>query len=196
MILWYLTRASALVAFVLLTASFLLGVLTTGRGTATLPRFVTQALHRNATLLAAAFTVMHIMTVALDTYVPVGWLAAVVPFTSGYRGLWVTFGTLAFDLVILLTVTSLLRVRIGQPVWRALHWLAYLLWPFALLHYLGSGTDMKAGWGFWLAVLSAVAVGAAIALRMVAGVRTGPAAPAARPIRGTSVLSTSGEGWR
>jgi sulfoxide reductase heme-binding subunit YedZ len=200
MTLWFLTRASALVAFGLLTVSFLLGLLSTGRGTPGLPRFASQALHRNATLLAIAFTVVHIASSALDSYVSVGWLAAVVPFTSGYRDFWVTLGTLAFDLTILLTVTSLLRVRIGRSVWRAVHWLAYLLWPLAMLHYLGTGTDMAAGWGFWLAVLSAALVGAAIVARVVAGRRAGPPAAEERPVRGAPVgLSApvvSAEGWR
>ncbi|HVQ93047.1 MAG TPA: hypothetical protein VMU51_18570 [Mycobacteriales bacterium] len=204
--LWFVTRASALVAFGLLTLTFLLGLLTTGRAAATAPRFVTQALHRNATLLALVLVVVHIASTVLDGFVPVNWLTAVIPFTSGYRTLWVALGTLAFDLAILLTVTSLLRVRIGLKLWRGIHWLAYALWPLALAHYLGTGTDTSANWGLWFAIGSAVLVAGAIAARITAGVLGRPEPPAARPVRGAPVgrppafvpsgQSRTQEGWR
>jgi methionine sulfoxide reductase heme-binding subunit len=185
--LWFITRSSALVAFGLLTIALLLGLLTTGRTAGSAPRFVTQALHRNATLLALVFVVVHIGSTALDGYVPVGWAAAVVPFTSGYRATWVAAGTVAFDLAILLTVTSLLRARIGLRLWRAIHWLAYALWPLILVHYLGAGTDARAGWGRWLAILSAVTVAGAVAARVAAAVSARDRAPAAHPVRGAPV---------
>jgi DMSO/TMAO reductase YedYZ heme-binding membrane subunit len=185
--LWFITRSSALVAFGLLTVTLLLGLLTTGRGAVGAPRFVTQALHRNATLLALAFIGVHIVSTVLDGFVPVGWLATVVPFTSGYRAGWVAAGTVAFDLVILLTVTSLLRVRIGVRLWRGIHWLAYALWPLTLVHYLGTGTDVRAAWGRWLAILAAVVVAGAIAARVTAAVTAGRRAPAARPVRGAPI---------
>lgn len=187
--LWFLTRSSALVSFGLLTATLLLGLLTTGRAAANAPRFVTQALHRNATLLALVFVLVHIVSTVLDGYVRVGWASAVVPFTSGYRTGWVAAGTIAFDLAILLAVTSLARVRIGLRVWRGIHWLAYALWPLTLVHYLGAGTDARALWGRWLAILAAVVVAAAIAVRVAAGVSTRdkPAPPATRPVRGVPV---------
>jgi sulfoxide reductase heme-binding subunit YedZ len=183
--LWFLTRSSALVAFVLLTVTLLLGLLTIRRSTG-VPRFVSQALHRNVTLLALGFVLAHVVTTVLDGYVPIGWVAAVVPFTSGYRTGWVAAGTAAFDLAVLLTVTSLARVRIGVRVWRAVHWLAYGLWPLTLVHYLGAGTDFRADWGRWLAILAAVAVAAAIAVR-VAGAVTAVQARPRHPVRGARV---------
>jgi methionine sulfoxide reductase heme-binding subunit len=185
--LWFITRSSALVAFGLLTATLLLGLLTTGRAAASAPRFVTQALHRNATLLALAFVAVHIVSTVLDGFVPVGWAAVVVPFTSGYRATWVAAGTIAFDLAILLTITSLLRVRIGLRLWRGIHWLAYALWPLTVVHYLGAGTDARAVWGRWLAILAAVVVAGAIAARVAAAVSARDRQPAARPVRGAPV---------
>jgi sulfoxide reductase heme-binding subunit YedZ len=190
--LWFVTRSSALVAFGLLTVTLLLGLLTTGRAASSAPRFVTQALHRNATLLALAFVVVHIVSTLLDGFVPVGWAAVVVPFTSGYRTTWVAAGTLAFDLAILLTVTSLARVRIGLRVWRGIHWLAYALWPLTLVHYLGAGTDVRATWGRWLAILSIVVVVGAVVARVAAAVSARKHAPAARPVRGAPVGRPAG----
>jgi sulfoxide reductase heme-binding subunit YedZ len=183
---WFLTRASALVAFVLLTATLLAGLVSVRR-TAGVPRFVSQAVHRNVTLLALGFVVMHVATTVLDGYVPIGWAAAVLPFTSGYRTPWVAAGTVAFDLAILLTVTSLARARVGLRLWRGIHWLAYALWPLTLVHYLGAGTDARVAWGRWLAIAAAVAVPGAVAVRVAAAVSAAGRAPARHPVRGTPV---------
>ena len=48
---------------------------------------------------------------------------------------------MASDLLLALTVTSLLRSRISYRAWRVLHWTAYACWPVALAHGLGTGTD-------------------------------------------------------
>ena len=185
--LWFITRSSALVSFVLLTIGLVLGMYATRRSSTGMRRFVNQALHRNVTLLALGLVLVHIATVAMDSFVPIGWAAAVVPFTSGYRPTWVAAGTVAFDLAILLVLTSLARVRFGLRLWRVVHWLAYVLWPLTFVHYLGAGTDMKAAWGRWLAISAAVVVAAAAAARVVAAGSAARRAPAPRPARGAPV---------
>jgi methionine sulfoxide reductase heme-binding subunit len=143
-VLWYLARGSGIAALVLLTASVVGGILTTVRwSSARWPRFVTQLVHRNVSLLALVFIVIHIVTVVLDAFAPIRWTDAVVPFASAYRPLWLGFGAIGFDLLIALIVTSLLRHRIGQRTWRVLHYSAYVCWPVMVLHGLGSGTDTK-----------------------------------------------------
>lgn len=152
--LWYLTRGSGAVALVLLTASVLLGVMNSTRWrTKHWPRFLTFGLHRNVTLLAIAFTAIHVVTTIADSFAPIGWIDSVIPFLSPYRPFWLGLGTVAFDLLLALTITSFLRRRIGVRVWRLVHWLAYASWPVALLHSLGTGSDARTG---WLAVLGAV----------------------------------------
>ena len=102
------------------------------------PRFATTFLHRNISMLAVVFLVAHVATVVLDGFAPIGWKDAVVPFASAYRPLWLGFGAVAFDLVLALVVTSLLRNRIGPRTWRLVHWLAYVCWPFAVVHGLAN----------------------------------------------------------
>jgi sulfoxide reductase heme-binding subunit YedZ len=144
--LWYLARGSGVVAMVLLTASVVLGVVTSVRWSSPRwPRFVIELLHRNVGLLVAVFLAIHIATVVIDGFAPIGWKDAVLPFVSSYRPLWLGLGAVAFDLVLALVVTSLLRHRIGHCLWRALHWFAYLCWPVAVLHGLGAGTDTTVG---------------------------------------------------
>ncbi len=143
-LLWYLARGAGVTALVLLTISMILGVVTSVRwSSARWPRFVTQAVHRNVSLLAVVVIFLHIATVVIDGFAPIGWKDAFIPFLSGYRALWLGFGAIAFDLVLALTITSLLRHRIGARTWRVVHWLSYLCWPLVVIHGFGSGTDTK-----------------------------------------------------
>lgn len=151
--IWYFTRATAIVGFVLLTISFALGLASTQRvrDSRYWPRFATQHLHRNLAVLSFGFIVLHIISTLMDTFVHVGWWSFVVPFVAGYKPLWVAMGTLAFDTVVLVIVTSLVRDRLPYGVWRTTHWAAYALWPLAFGHFLMTGTDAAHGrWGLYL----------------------------------------------
>jgi hypothetical protein len=144
---WYLSRGSGLVSLILLTISMGLGIAQFERWAGpTRQRFVVTHLHRNASLLAVVFLGIHIATSIIDGFAPITWLDALVPFQSPYRSLWLGLGTLAFDLVLALVITSLLRSRISYRSWKAVHWTAYLCWPIAFVHGLGTGTDGRVGW--------------------------------------------------
>lgn len=146
-IIWFTTRATGTVAIVLLTASVVLGILTTTRASAPgVPRFAVSELHRRVALVALAFLVLHIVTAVVDTFVPIGWMAAVVPFTSAYQPLWIGLGTVAFDLLVVVTVTSLFRRQLGVRLFRLVHWSVYACWPVAIAHGIGVGTDLRFGW--------------------------------------------------
>ncbi len=165
--LWYTTRATGMMSLVLLTAAMVLGMLTTTRvGSDGLPRFAVTELHRRVSLLAMVFVAVHIVTTAADSFVPIGWLPVLVPFASAYKPLWVGLGTVAFDLMVAVTVTSLLRRRISPGAWRAVHWLAYLSWPVAVAHGIGMGTDVAFGWAQVIVALCIVAVLGALAWRI------------------------------
>jgi sulfoxide reductase heme-binding subunit YedZ len=165
---WYLTRGTGVVALLLLTSGVILGVLTSKRWSAPRwPRFVVSGLHRNVTLLGLAFVVVHVLTTILDGYAPIGLRDAVIPFISRYRPLWVGFGAVAFDLLLAVIVTSLLRARLGYRALRAVHWLAYASWPVALVHALGTGSDARASWFELVAVGSVAAVVLAVLWRVV-----------------------------
>lgn len=145
--LWYLTRSTGLVALVLLTATMALGLLSGVRWQGqSWPRFVTSGLHRNMSALACAVVVVHIVTTLADGFVPIYIQDAVLPFGSAYRPLWLGLGAASFDLMLVLIVTSLARTRISYRAWRALHWTAYLCWPAAVVHGLGTGTDTPVRW--------------------------------------------------
>ncbi|HWC37156.1 MAG TPA: ferric reductase-like transmembrane domain-containing protein [Acidimicrobiales bacterium] len=142
--LWYLTRATGVVAVILLSAVVVLGITTSlGWSSNRWPRFFSHALHRDLSLLCLALIAVHVVTTILDGFVPFGYLDAVVPFHPPARALWQGLGALAFDLFLVLGITSALRQRIGYRMWRVIHWVAYLCWPIAVFHGLGAGTDAR-----------------------------------------------------
>jgi DMSO/TMAO reductase YedYZ heme-binding membrane subunit len=151
--LWYLTRSTGAVALVLLTVSVALGIANVSRlQAAGWPRFVVDGIHRNASLLALVVLAVHIVTSLLDPFAGIRLIDAVIPFTSSYRPLWLGLGAFASDLLIAIAITSVIRRRLGHRTWRAVHWLAYLCWPVAILHTAGTGSDIRQTW--MLAILT------------------------------------------
>jgi predicted ferric reductase len=168
-LLWFATRGSGIVSMLLFSVVVVLGILTTMRWQSPgWPRFLTAELHRTISLLSVAFIVAHILTSILDPFAKLGIEAALVPFASSYRPLWVGLGVLSMDIGIAVIATSLLKARIGQGAWRAVHWLAYASWPLAILHTIGSGSDAGAGWMLGVDAVCIGVVVLALAWRVLA----------------------------
>ncbi|MDX6287231.1 MAG: methionine sulfoxide reductase heme-binding subunit [Frankiales bacterium] len=167
---WYLTRAFGLITFLLLTITLVIGVLGPLRWSSRRwPRFASQSVHGNAALLAMVLLVLHIATTLADGYAPVRLRDTVEAFGSSYRPIWMAFGALAVDILIALAITSVFRHKIGPRVWKVVHWSAYACWPFALLHFLGTGTDTKTPLIFGLSWACTAAVVTAVACRLNVG---------------------------
>jgi hypothetical protein len=166
---WFITRATGAMALVLLTGSVALGIASVRRTELANLRFVVDSLHRSVSLLAVVFVLLHVVTTLLDGFAPIGVLDVIIPFRSAYRPVWLGLGAFAFDLVAAVTITSLIRQRVGYRGWRATHWLAYVSWPLALLHSYGTGTDPKAPWMLVLTGLCLVVVLATVVARVSTG---------------------------
>lgn len=167
--LWFTSRATGLVALLLITATVVLGASHSGRVASTgWPRFTLHAVHRNLSLLTFAFLVVHIATAIIDPYAKIAWLDAVVPFGSGYHPYLLGLGAVAFDLVLAVLVTSALRGRIPLGLWRRVHVAGYAMFPIAVWHGLGiGGADSTLWWVIALNVGCVVAVIAAVARRLL-----------------------------
>jgi len=161
----------------LLTAVLVLGILVNRQGRLPgLPRFAAGSLHRNISLLAVAFIAVHVLTAVLDTYVSIPVRAAVIPFASSYERFWLGLGAISFDLMLAMIITSLLRGRLNRALWRAVHLLAYVSWPVALAHSIGSGRDLRHGWMLDLGVACALVVLSAVIWRLASAARQVPRA--------------------
>ena len=202
---WYLARGTGAVSLVLLTASVVLGIVGSVRFTAQRwPRFAIDAVHRDVSLLVVVVLVIHIVTSVLDGFAPIRLFDGVIPFVTPYRPLWMGLGTLAFDLLLAIAITSLVRRRLGYQAWRAVHWLAYASWPVAVLHGLGTGSDVKQWWMLALtaacimAVLVAVWTRIASASEQYAGLRAPATALAVVTPIGLAIFTLAGplqQGW-
>jgi len=174
---WYASRATGIVALLLLTAVLVLGMLVNRQGRLPgLPRFAAGSLHRNISLLAVAFVAVHVLTAVLDTYVSIPVSAAVIPFASGYERFWLGLGAISFDLMLAMILTSLLRGRLNRTLWRAVHLLAYVSWPVALAHSIGSSRDLQHGWLLGLGIGCALTVAVATGWRLAHAARQVPRA--------------------
>lgn len=169
--LWVVGRGMGVAAVVLLTLTVLLGIVSRGgRPLPGLPRFGVQLVHRDVALASTVFVGVHVVTLLLDTEAELRLLDAIVPFVGAYRWFWLGLGTLAVDLLVVLVVTGMLRRVIGPRVFRAVHWAAYAMWPIAMAHAIGTGTDGTSAWFLVIAGVCAAAVLGAVAWRCTAGV--------------------------
>jgi methionine sulfoxide reductase heme-binding subunit len=167
-------RTTAILSIVLLSAAIVIGVLVSRKeGLAGPSGGGLSRLHRAISLVAVALVAVHVLASVLTYSVNGRKVAAVfVPFISAYKPLWVGLGAIAFDLLVVVTITSLVRQRIGQRTWLAIHWLTYAAWPVAVVHGLGSGLDMHSDWGLVLTWICVACVGIAVAWRVITAVRT------------------------
>lgn len=177
-VLWYLNRATGVVLLMLLTLAVVLGALATGRPAAGrppgrgVPRFVTQALHRNLALLAVVALVVHVVTAVADTYVDIRWWQVLVPGGATYEPAHLAMGTLALYLMVVVVVTALLRSRLGPRTWHAVHLLAWGAWVLSVVHAVGIGTDYQPGSQVSVMTVTCVAaVLVALTVRLVRAAR-------------------------
>lgn len=165
--LWALGRGTGIVALVMLTLTVVLGIVSrSGRNVGGLGRFGMAELHRAAAMSAVGLVAVHLVSLFFDPYAQLRLVDTVVPFVGSYRPAFLGLGTVAVDLLVVITAVSLLRGTVGPRVFHAVHWLTYALWPVALVHALGTGTDAGSVWMDAVAVASCAAVAAAGAWRL------------------------------
>lgn len=164
--MWAFGRVSGFLSLGLFTVTVLLGILNrSGRPLFVIPRFSVTLLHRNISLLATLFLVLHVGSLMLDSYAKLNVIDVFVPFLGGFKPFWQGLGTVAFDMVLAVVATGLLRHRLGHRMFRAFHWLSYAMWPIALGHAIGNGTNGNSKWFLVLATGSVAAVAAAVVWR-------------------------------
>ncbi len=166
--LWALGRGTGIVALVMFTVTLVLGIVTrSGRPVPGLGRFGVADVHRTAALTGVGLIAVHVVSLLFDPYAQLKLVDLLFPFLAAWRPLWLGLGTLAVDMLLVVTVVSLLRHRVGPRVFHAVHYLTYALWPVALVHSLGSGTNAHASWFLALAASCAAAVALAVGWRIL-----------------------------
>ncbi len=140
---WYLTRASAFVAYFLLWLSMVLGVGVTNKLAAKWPGLAkANDLHQYVSVLGLAFGLFHGLILLGDQYMKLKVIQIILPFSiSVYRPIEVGIGQVAFYVWAIVLFSFYVRKQIGSKAWRSIHYLSYLTFLGALIHGLLSGTD-------------------------------------------------------
>jgi predicted ferric reductase len=155
-ITWYVARSSGLVAWALIVITIVWGLLLATRvlGRRPTPAWLLN-LHRYLGALALAFLGVHVGAILLDSYTDFSVVNVVVPFTGNWDPVAVAWGIVAMYLLVAIEVTSLLRHRMSQRLWHAVHLTSYFVFALSTVHVLSAGTDVKAIIASSLAVLIA-----------------------------------------
>ena len=136
---WLMLRTTGIVAIALLTISTVVGIVSPVLRSPR-RRLVAISIHGTAAATGTLLLLGHIVLAVLDSYVHISPLATVVPGVSAWEPLWIGMGTVSFDLLILLLVTTLNRFR-APRTWKAVHLVSYALLPLAWVHALAIGSD-------------------------------------------------------
>ncbi|MEO8288374.1 MAG: hypothetical protein ABI670_18270 [Chloroflexota bacterium] len=145
---WYLSRASAFVAFGLLWVSMVSGLFITNKMARVWPGvFTAFDLHQYTSLLGLGFAVFHVVVLLGNLYLPYSVAQLLIPIVDApYRPLWVALGQIGLYLSVLVTFTFYVRKQIGNRTWHLIHLLSYGVFAMSLLHGLLSGTDSSNLW--------------------------------------------------
>lgn len=168
---WYSARAGGIVAWVLLTVSTLWGlVLSTKLRPPRVRPAWTLDLHRFLGGLATIFVGVHVAAIMLDSYTHFGLSDVLMPFAASWHPLWVAWGIVGMYLLLAIELSSLARRYLPNQLWRRLHFLSFVLFILATVHFLMAGTDMNAPAIQWAVLAGSVAVGAMTTYRVVQAV--------------------------
>lgn len=177
---WYLARASGLVAWALLSASVIWGLLLSTRITQGRPRPAWLLdLHRFLAGAAVTFTALHLVGLVADSYVHFGVVQLLVPFASSWKPGAVALGVVALYLLVAVEATSLLMRHLPRRLWRAVHGTSFVLFWLATFHLLLAGTDSGNTLTRWLTNLVITTVVFLTLVRALSDRR--PARTAVRP---------------
>jgi predicted ferric reductase len=158
---WYLSRSSAIVAYILLWISMVLGLAITNKLARAWPGGPTfAALHEHTSWLGLLLAAFHALILLGDHYIGYTLPQVLMPFASAsYRPLWVGLGQLSLYLLAFVVSSFYLRRWISYRAWRTLHYASFGVFALALLHGLFSGTDTGVVWisgMYWASAVSVV----------------------------------------
>jgi len=167
--LWYVARAGGLIAWGLLAASVVWGLVLSTRVLGRRPRPAWLLdLHRYLGGLGVIFVVVHVAAIMADSYVSFGPVATFVPFASSWHPDAVAWGIVALYLLLAVELTSLARRHLPLRVWRRVHYLSFAVFVLATAHGLSAGTDRDTAAMLVTFVLVCIGVAILVAYRFAA----------------------------
>jgi methionine sulfoxide reductase heme-binding subunit len=162
---WYFARSAGIMAYLLLSASVILGVLMSARTRFAWPRFAVEEVHRFLAILTGTFVALHGASLLLDRVVPISLGQMLVPFTSPYRPFAVGLGAAAAELMAAVGISNHFRRQLPHRLWRRVHYLTLGVWSLATAHGVLAGSDRGDPWFAGIAASAVATVGLAFTVR-------------------------------
>lgn len=149
---WYVARSAGVVAYALVWLSVVWGLLLStslGKTIGKVASFVD--VHRHVSVLSVVFTLVHSLVLLGDRYIGYTITSIFVPYASTtYRPFEVALGQIALHLLLIVTGSFWVRQWTGQKLWRAIHYLSFVICLLVGLHALWAGTDTAVLWYAYL----------------------------------------------
>jgi sulfoxide reductase heme-binding subunit YedZ len=159
MIMWTIIRAGGIAAYVTLFASVAWGTVAT---TSVFGKKVAKAssisVHQYLSTASLVFVAVHVVTLIVDTFMRFTVWDALVPMASSYRPGGVAFGIFATYAMVIVMVSSWIKKRIPNNLWRTLHLLAIPALAMSIAHGLAAGSDTGRAWMWWMYVVTGTIV--------------------------------------
>ena len=167
---WLVSRASGLVALVLVTISVGIGLAMAGKlmRRPGLSRRL-MALHEQTALAGLVAIAVHGIALLGDPWLRPGVVGVTVPFALGFKTFFTGLGVIAAYLAALLGLSFYLRRRIGARLWRKAHRATVLVYLLGLVHAVGAGADAGAVWFRWWVLLTTPLIGGLFVHRVLTG---------------------------
>lgn len=175
-LLWYLTRTTAVSAYVTLTVAVMLGML---RGLARTSgerlSWVVDELHQVLATVFAGLVVLHLITLIYDPFLPFSLNNILLPVNEPYRPFPVDLGVLALYTMVVVLCSTWIRRHLPYRYWRAVHYASFATFVLVTLHGLLAGSDAGETWMRALYAGSSAAVGFLGLMRFLTRPRPEPA---------------------
>ena len=163
LLFWIAARATGLASYIALCLSILSGVaLRTSVLDFLAKNRPLRSLHDFMTWVWIPLGAAHLVTLVLDKTAQIRPIDAFVPFQVSYAALPIGLGTISLDIFVIVTLTSWLRRRMNDRLWRWIHRSSYAAFLTLFLHAFWSGTDFDAP------LISAVSWSAALGIGLLA----------------------------
>lgn len=152
---WLASRASGIVAIMLLTYTVLVGLLMggklmqrvtgrPGRGALAIKQLLQT--HEMTSIAALVAIGVHGVTLLGDGYLHPTLSQLAIPFTIDYRSFYVGLGIIGGYLAVALGLSFYIRGRIGTSTWKKMHRWTIAAYALSVGHALGAGTDAGSAW--------------------------------------------------
>jgi methionine sulfoxide reductase heme-binding subunit len=164
---WLLSRSAGVVALILVAASTLMGLaLANGLVKSPQARKSITTFHEQTANAGLAAIGLHGVTLLGDAFLKPSVADLVIPFTIGYRPVFVGIGILGGYAAAFLGLSFYARKRIGGKRWRKIHRATPVVYAMGLIHTLGSGTDAGSSWLRAFMLATALPAAALLVARM------------------------------